>query len=118
MTMTAQFSISTAWPRANARSLCVYINADKTELMYFKHEAIFTQTGKFIKLDQFILFGSTIWSIDSNIKIPQARACNAIDRLLIIHISDLSNKIKQDFFQAVEILQDGHTIGTSIKCVE
>ena len=48
----------------------LYMNANKTEFMYFKQEgAIFTLWGKPLKLvDQYTYLGSNILSTDTNVK--------------------------------------------------
>ena len=72
-----------------------YVNPSKTELMCFKQEgAIFTLRGKLLKLvDQFTYLGSNILSIESDAIIRIGKAWKAIDSLLIIWKSDLSDKI-------------------------
>ena len=81
----------------------LYVNANKIEYMCFKWKgAMFTLSGKPLKLeDQFIYLSSNISSTESNVNIHLPKVWNAIDRLLVIWKSDLSNKIKQNFFQAV-----------------
>ena len=48
--------------------------------------------------DKFTYLGSCVSSTESDINIPLAKARNAIDRLSIMWKSDLSDKIKRDFF--------------------
>ena len=72
--------------------------------MCFKQEVIFTLSGKLLKLvDKFTYLDSNILLTENNINMCLAKAWTAIDRLLIISKSDISNKIKQDFFQAVAV---------------
>ena len=89
---------------AGCIGLCM--NANETNSMCFKQEGILSTLGdkplKFV--DQIIYLSSNISSIESDVSICLAKAWNAIDRLLIIWKSDLSDKIKQDFFQAVAVL--------------
>ena len=72
--------------------------------MYFKWGAIFTLSGRPLKLvDKFIYLGSNISSTESDVDICLANVWTAIDRLSVISKSDISNKIKWDFFQAVSV---------------
>ena len=73
--------------------------------MSFKREgAIFTLSGKPLKLVyKFTYFGSNISSIESDVNIRLAKAWTDIDWLSIIWKSDRSDRIKQDFFQAVTV---------------
>ena len=70
--------------------------------------------------DQFIYLGSNISSTESDVIINRVKACNAVDRLSIIWKSDLTGKIKRDFFYAVavSILLYGCTTGTLRKRIE
>ena len=54
-------------------------------------------------VDQFIYRGSNISSTESDINICISKAWAAIDRLSTKSKSDLSDKIKWEFFQAVAI---------------
>ena len=71
-------------------------------------------------IDKFMNLGSSISSTESDANIHQAKVRSAIDRLSIIWKSDLSNKIKQDFFQSavVPILLYGCTTWMLTKCIE
>ena len=51
--------------------------------------------------DLFTYHGSNISSTESDVNIRIGKALTVIDRLLIIWKSDLPDKIKRDFFQAV-----------------
>ena len=82
---------------------------------------IFTLSGKPSKLvDKFLYLGSNISSSESDVNICLVKAWTAFDRLSITWKSDLSNKIKQDFSQAVavSILIYGCTTWTLRKCME
>ena len=63
---------------------------------------------------------SCILSTETDVNIRQAKAWTAFDRLFIMQKSDISDKIKRDFFQAVDvaILLHGCTPGTPAKCTE
>ena len=79
---------------------------------------ISTLNGGSLKLvDKFTYLGSSVSSIESNINIRPAKEQIAIDRLSIIWKSDLSDKIKRNFFQAavVSILLYGCTTRTLTK---
>ena len=56
-----------------------------------------------IRKNKFTYLGSNISSTESDVNICLAKEWPAINRLLIIWISDLSDKIKWDFFQAVAV---------------
>ena len=90
--------------------------------MCFKREgAISTVNGRPLELvNIFTYLGSNISSTESNVNIRLAKACTAIDRLLIIWKSDRSSKIKRYFFRAVavSILLYGCTIWILTKRVE
>ena len=78
----------------------LYENANKTEFMCFKQKgSIFTLSGKSLKLvNKFTYLGSNIPSTESYLNIHVGKAWSTINRLLIIRKSDLSDKIKCDFF--------------------
>ena len=62
------------------------------------------QKGPSLQLiDQFTYFGSNILSTESDVNLLFVKTWTAIDRLQIIWISAPSDKIKQDFFQAVSV---------------
>ena len=71
-------------------------------------------------VDKVTYFCSSVSSIESGVSMCLAKAWTAINRLIIIWKSDLSNKIKRDFFQAavVSILLYGCTTWTLTKCIE
>ena len=64
--------------------------------------AISTLIGGPLKLfDKFTYLGSSVSSTENDVNI--VKVWTAIDRLPIIQKSDLSNKMKQNFFQAVAV---------------
>ena len=71
-------------------------------------------------VDMFTYLSSSILSTESDINMHLAKAWTAIIRLLIIWKSDLSDKIKCNFFQAAveSILQYGCTTWTLTKHIE
>ena len=95
---------------------------NKTEYICFKQEgAIFTLSGKLLNLvDQFPYLSSKISSTENEVNICLVKAWKAIDRLLIIWKSDVSDKIKRDFLQAVavSILLYGCTTWTLTRQIE
>ena len=98
------------------RGIGLYENSDKTRFMCFnKDGAISSLNGKPLKfVDQFIYLSSNISSTESNVNICIGKVRTAIDRLLIIWKSDLSDKIKLEFFQtvAMSVQLYGSTIWT------
>ena len=69
--------------------------------------AISTLNGGLLKLiDKFIYLGSSISSTESDVNIRLAKTWTAIDRLLIIWKSNLSDKVKWNFFQATVVSAD------------
>ena len=103
-------------------SIDLYVKANETEFTCFKQEgAISTLCGKPLKLvDQFTYLGSNISSTENDVIICIGKAWTTVDRLLIIWKSDLSDKIKWDFFQAVvvSVLLYRCTTKTLMKCTE
>ena len=84
----------------------------KLYMSFNREGAISTLNGGSLKLvDNFSYLDSNVSSTESDVNIRLAKAWTAIDRLSIISKSDLSDEIKQDFFQAA----DGCTIWTLIK---
>ena len=73
--------------------------------MSFNHDGtISTLNGKPLKLvDHFTYLGSNISTNESDVNIRTAKSRTIIDRLLIKWKSDLSDKIKWEFFQAVAV---------------
>ena len=83
-----------------AGGISFQVKSDKIEYMCFNQKGdISTLNGSFLKLvEKFTYLGSCISSTESDINMCLAKACTAINRLLIIWKSNLSNKIKHDFF--------------------
>ena len=85
-----------------AGGIGIYMISNKTEDICFKQGAISMLSLKLLKLvDQSTYLGSKISSTESNVNIRLVKVWYAIERLLIRWKSDLSGKIKQDFFQAM-----------------
>ena len=102
--------------------ISLHVNADKTDYMCFNQRGdIFTLKDGPLKLvDKFIYLGSSVSSTENDINTRLATAWRAVDRLLVIWKSDLTDKIKRSFFEAavVSILLYGCTIWTLTKCIE
>ena len=81
----------------------LYMNSDKTEFMCFNQDSVISLLdGKPLKLvDEFTYLGSNISSTESDVNIVIGKAWTAIDRLMIIWKSDISDKIKGKLFQVV-----------------
>ena len=72
--------------------------------MCFKKGVISTLNERPLNLvDKFTYLGSSILFSESDVSTRQAKAWVAIDRLSMIWKSDLFDKIKQDFFQAMAV---------------
>ena len=83
--------------------------------------ALSTRSGKPLELiDWFTYLESNISSTESDVNLRLVKVWNAIDRVSLIQKSDLSYRIKQDFFQVVTvpILLYGCTIWTQTKLKE
>ena len=78
----------------------LHVNTDKMEYMCFNQSGdISTLNGGFLKLgDKFTYLRSSVSSTENDISMQLVKAWTAIDRLLVIWKSDLSNKIKRNFF--------------------
>ena len=83
----------------------LHVNAHKTEYMcYNKTGDITTQERATLKLvDKFTYLGSSVSSTEKDIDTRLTKAWTAIDRLSIIWKSDLTDKMKRSFFQAVVV---------------
>ena len=69
-----------------------------------KQEAISTlKSGHRKVVDKFTYVGSSVSSTESDFNRRLAKAWTDINRLLIIWKSDLSDRIKRDFFQAAVV---------------
>ena len=77
-----------------------HVNADKTEYMCFNQRGnISTLNGNSLKLvDKFTYLRSSVSSTETDINTRLAKAWTAIDRLLVIWKSDLTDKMKCSFF--------------------
>ena len=100
----------------------LHVNAHKTEYMCYNQTGdISILDGTPLKLiDKFTYLGSSVSSTEKDIDTRLTTAWAAINRLSIIWKSDLTNKIKQSFFQAavVSILLYGCTTWTLTKRLE
>ena len=65
-----------------ARNICLYVNAEKTEYMYFNRvQAISTlNVGPLKLVDNFTYLGSSVSSTESDVNMHQAMALSAINR--------------------------------------
>ena len=84
----------------------LYVNAHKTEYMCYNQTGdISTLDGTPLKLvDKFTYLGSSISSTERDIDTRLTKAWTAINRLSIIWKSDLTDKMKRNFFQAAVTL--------------
>ena len=105
-----------------AASIGLHVNAHKTEYMcYNQTDNISTTDGTPLKVvDKFTYLGSSISSTEKDIDTRLTKAWTAIDRLSIIWKSNLTDKMKCSFFQAVvvSILLYGCTTWTLTKQLE
>ena len=105
-----------------AASICLYVNAHKTEYMCYNQTGdISTLEGTPLKLvDKFTYQGSSVESTEKDIETRLTKAWTAINRLSIIWKSDLTDKMKRSFFQAAvtSILLYGCTTWTLTKLLE
>ena len=105
-----------------AAGIGLYVNAHKTEYMCYNQTGdISTLDGTSLKLvDKFAHLGSSVSSTEKDIDTRLTKAWTAIDRLSIIWKSDLTDKMKRSFFQAVvvSILLYGSTTWTLTKRIE
>ena len=110
---------SLAWA---ADGIGLHISVDKKEYMCFnQRDNISTRNGSSLKLvDKFTFLGSSVSSTEKDINMQLAKAWIAINRLLVIWESDLTNKIKCSFFQAavMSVLLYGCSTWTLTKCIE
>ena len=86
-----------------AGSIDLHVNVDKTEYICFNQKGdISTLNGASLKLvNKFTYLGSSISSTKNDIDVRLAKAWTAINTLLMIWKSNLSDRIKRNFFQAV-----------------
>jgi len=77
-------------------------NAKKTEFMSYQQGQINSLDGNEIKhVNNFTYLGSNIQSTEKDISIRKAKAWAALNKLQKIWKSELSNKLKRNFFKAV-----------------
>ena len=83
----------------------LYVNAHKTEYMYFNQTGdISTLNGNSLKLvNKFTYLGSSVSSTEKDIDTRLAKTWTANNRLSVIWMSDLTDKIKRSFFQAAVV---------------
>ena len=86
-----------------AAGIGLYVNAHKTEYMCYNQKGdISTLDRTPLKLvEKFTYLGSSVESTEKDIDMRLTKAWTAINRLLIIWKSDLTDKMKHSFFQAV-----------------
>ena len=86
-----------------AAGIGLHINIDKTEFMCFNQWGdISTLNGSSLKLvDMFTYLGSRVSSTKTDINMQLAKAWTVIDRVSVIWKSNLTDKIKHSFFQAM-----------------
>ena len=105
-----------------AKDIGFHVNAHKMEYMCFNQTGnIFTLDGSSLKLiDKFNYLGSSVSSTEKDIDMLLMKAWTAIDKLSILWKSDLTNKMKCSFFQAVvvSILLYGCTTWMLMKWLE
>ena len=108
--------------KRTAAGIGLHVNAHKTEYMrYYQTCDISTLDGTSLKLvDKFAYQGSRVSSTKNDIDTWLTKEWTAVDRLLIIWKSDLTDKMKRSFFQAavVSILLYGCTTWTLTKWLE
>ena len=88
-----------------ATGIGLHVNAHRTEYMSYNQTGDISTLGRTsLKLvDKFTYLGSSVSSTEKDIDTRLTKAWTAIDRLSIIWRSDLTNKMKCSFFQAVVI---------------
>ena len=88
-----------------AAGIDLHVNAHKTEYICFNQAGnISTLDGTSLKLiDKFTYLRSSVSSTEKDIDTRIMKAWTAIDKLSIIWESDLTNKMKRSFFQAVVV---------------
>ena len=88
-----------------AVGIVLYVNVHKTEYMCFNQTGdISTQCRSSLKLlDKFTYLGRSVSSTEKDIDTRLTKAWTAIDKLSVIWKSDLTDKMKRSFFQAVVV---------------
>ena len=89
-----------------AAGIGLQVNAHKTEYMCYNQTGdISTLNRTSLKLvDKYTYLGSSVSSTEKDVDTWLTKAWTAIDRLSIIWNSDLTDKMKRSFFQAVVVL--------------
>ena len=104
-----------------AAGIGLHVNTDKTVYMCFNQRGNISRlNGSSLKLvDNFTYPGSCVSSTEKKINMWLAKAWTAIDWLLVIWKSDLTDEIKHNFFQAavVSILLYGGNTWMLTKCM-
>ena len=102
-----------------AACIGLHVNADKMKYRCFnQRDDISTLNGSSLKLvDKFTYIGCSVSSTEKDIKMQLTKSWTAMDRLLVIWKSDLTDKIKCSFFFML-ILLYGCTTWTLTKCME
>ena len=94
------------WKRA-AGDIVLHIKADKMEYMCFNQnqrgDISIIKGGSLKLVDKFTCLGSSVKSSENDINTRLAKAWTTIDRLSVIWKSELSDKRKLNFFQAVVV---------------
>ena len=105
-----------------AAGIGLHVNAHKMEYMCFNQTGdISTLGGSSLELvEKFTNLGSSVSSAKKDINTQLTKAWTAINRLVVIWKSDLTDKMKHSFFQAavVSILLYGCTTWTLTKRME
>ena len=88
-----------------AGGIGLHMNANKTEYMCFKREKAISilSDGSLKLVDKFMYLCSNVSSTEKDVSIRLPKAWTANERSSIIWKFELSDKIKQDFFQAVTV---------------
>ena len=105
-----------------AAGIGFHVNTHKTEYMRFnqKGELSTLNSSSLKQVDKFTYQGSSVSSTETDIDTRLAKAWAAIDRLSVTRKSNLSDKMKRNFFLAavVSILLYGCTTWTLTKHME
>ena len=103
-------------------SIGLDVNADKNDKLCFNQESDMStlNDGSLKLIENFTYLGSSVSSAESDMNMQLVKVRTAIDRLSIISKSDSSDKLKQNFIEAVvvSILLYGYTTLTLIKRTE
>ena len=105
-----------------AADIGLHVNAHKTEFMCFNQTGdISTLNGSTVKLvDKFTNLEGSVSSTETDTNTRLAKTWTAIDRLSVIWMSELTDKMKRSFFQAaiMSLLLYGCTTWTLTKQME